>query len=184
MAEESVAEGWTTYQQTEAQSARVFVLVGFAFYLLASVVLGIFFVLSLFTFQFFVTPGSFDFGPVGFGALGVIFQGVFLGIAVGLAVWTWGTLQKIQEGQYQEARDPALVQGILGLFFAFLVGGIFLILAYAKLGNVVSPRPAYPVMAAPAPVAPQPAGGRVCPNCGRPIPMDAKFCNYCGHEMA
>ncbi|MCJ2555220.1 MAG: zinc ribbon domain-containing protein, partial [Candidatus Thermoplasmatota archaeon] len=125
----------------------------------------------------------FDFGPVGFGAFGIIFQGVFLGIALGLAVWTWGTLHKIEEGQYQEARDPALVQGILGLFFAFLIGGIFLILAYIKLGNVVSPRPAAPAMAAPMPVAPQPAGGRVCPNCGRPIPMDAKFCNHCGHEM-
>ncbi|MCJ2532050.1 MAG: hypothetical protein LN413_07110, partial [Candidatus Thermoplasmatota archaeon] len=61
MVEESTAEGWTAYQQTEAQSARTFALVGFAFYLLASVVFGIFFVLSLFTFQFFVTPDPFDF---------------------------------------------------------------------------------------------------------------------------
>ena len=183
MGEGGVAEGWTAYQQTEAQSARTFALVGFVFYILASVVSGIFFVVSLFVFQFFVTSASFDFGPFGFGAFPFIFQGVFLGVVVALTVWTWGTLQKIEQGAYRDAQAPVLVQGILGLFFAFLIGGIFLIIGYAKLGNVVSPRPAVPVMAAPAPVAPQPAGGRVCPNCGRPIPMDAKFCNHCGHEL-
>jgi len=30
----------------------------------------------------------------------------------------------------------------------------------------------------------QPGGaGRVCPNCGRPIPMDAKVCPYCGKDF-
>ncbi len=183
MAKGDTGEGWTAYQQTEAQSARTFALVGFVFYILASVVSGIVFVVSLFAFGFFVTSASFDFGPFGFAAFGFIFQGVFLGVVVGLTVWTWGTLQKIEQGRYQDAQAPVLVQGILGLFFAFLIGGIFLILAYAKLGNVVSPRFAAPVMAAPVPVAPQPAGGRMCPNCGRPIPMDAKFCNHCGHEL-
>ncbi len=178
MAEGGTAEGWTAYQQTEAQSARTFSLVGFVFYIIGSVVAGIGLVSSLFAFLFFV-PSV----PFGFEVFGFIFPAVFLGIAVALTLWSWGTLQKIEQGRYQEAQAPVLVQGILGLFFAFLIGGIFLILAYAKLGNVVSPRIAAPVMAAPVPVAPQPAGGRVCPNCGRPIPMDAKFCNHCGHEL-
>jgi len=25
--------------------------------------------------------------------------------------------------------------------------------------------------------------GRVCPNCGRPIPMDAQVCPYCGNKF-
>ncbi len=178
MAEEGTAEGWTTYQQTEAQSARTFALVGIAWYILGSVVAGIALVTGLFTFLFVVTPF-----PFGFEAVGFIFPAVYMGIAAALTVWSWGTLQQIEQGRYQEAQAPVLVQGILGLFFALFIGGFFLILAYVKLGNVVSPRPAAPAMAAPVPVAPQPAGGRVCPNCGRPIPMDAKFCNYCGHEL-
>ncbi len=179
MAEGGTTEDWTAYQQNEAQSARTFALVGLVFYIIGSVVGGIALVTSLFTFLFFVTPVP----PIAFGTLGLLFPGIFLGVAIALTVWSWGTLQRIERGQYQEAQAPALVLGILGLFFAFLIGGIFLILAYVKLGNVISPRLAAPPMAAPVPVAPPPAGGRVCPNCGRPIPMDAKFCNHCGHEL-
>ncbi len=180
MAEGGTAEGWTAYQQNEAQSARTFALVGLVFYIIGSVVGGLALVSTFFTFQVFVTPVP----PITFDTpLGLIFPAIFLGVAVSLTVWSWGTLQRIEQGQYQEAQAPALVLGILGLFWAFFIGGIFLILAYVKLGNVISPRPAAPVMAAPVAAAPQPAGGHMCPNCGRPIPMDAKFCNYCGHEM-
>jgi hypothetical protein len=28
-----------------------------------------------------------------------------------------------------------------------------------------------------------PSGGRMCPNCGRPIPMDAQVCPYCGKDF-
>jgi RNA polymerase subunit RPABC4/transcription elongation factor Spt4 len=27
------------------------------------------------------------------------------------------------------------------------------------------------------------ATGRICPNCGRPIPMDANLCPYCGKNF-
>ena len=27
------------------------------------------------------------------------------------------------------------------------------------------------------------ASGRICPNCGRPIPMDARVCPYCGKQF-
>ncbi len=178
MAEGGTSEGWTAYQQTEAQSARTFALVGFVFYLIGAVGWGGLLVASLLTFFFIpVSP------PFGFETLGFIFPLIPLAVSVGLTVWSWGTLQRIEQGGYQDAQAPVLVLGILGLFFALVIGGIFLILAYAKLGNVVSPRLAAPVMAAPLPVAPLPAGGRMCPNCGRPIPMDAKFCNHCGHEL-
>ncbi len=176
MAEEGSAEGWTSYQQTEAKSARTFALVGLVFYALGTAVWGSLLVAALVTF-FFIGISV----PFGFGAFGFIFPLIPLGVSVGLTVWSWSTLQRIGRGGYQDAQAPVLVLGILGLFFANFIGGIFLIVAYVKLGNVISPQP--PVMAAPVPVAPQPAGGRVCPNCGRPIPMDAKFCNYCGHEM-
>ena len=29
----------------------------------------------------------------------------------------------------------------------------------------------------------QPGTGRMCPNCGRPIPMDAQVCPYCGKNF-
>ena len=28
-----------------------------------------------------------------------------------------------------------------------------------------------------------PGAGRMCPNCGRPIPMDARVCPYCGKNF-
>jgi hypothetical protein len=171
MGEEGTGEGWTTYQQTEAQSARTFALVGFVFYAIGAAAWGSLLVAALVTF-FFIGISV----PFGFGAFGFIFPLIPLGVSVGLTVWSWSTLQRIERGGYQDAQAPVLVLGILGFFFSVFIGGIFLIMAYVKLGNVISPRPAYPV-------APQPAGGRVCPNCGRPIPMDAKFCNHCGHEM-
>ncbi len=178
MATEETAASWTAYHHAEAQSARTFALVGVVFYLLGAAVFGIGLLTTLFVFT--VSPGMPGFGFVFFP---VIFPGVFVAIAIGLAVWSWMTLQHIEAGRYPEAQAPSLVLGILGLFFAFLIGGIFMILAYTKLANITSGRAPPTVMAAPLPVAmPQPAG-RVCPNCGRPIPMDAKFCNHCGHEL-
>jgi len=34
-----------------------------------------------------------------------------------------------------------------------------------------------------APAAQQQPPGRVCPNCGRPIPMDSQVCPYCGKDF-
>ncbi len=177
MATEETAASWSAYHQAEAQSARTFALVGFVFYLLGAVIGGIALVTTLFTV--FVPVGM----PMGFFFFPVIFPGIFAAISIGLALWSWVTLQHIEAGRYQEAQAPSLVLGILGLFFAMLIGGIFLILAYTKLANITSGRAPPVAMAPPPPAAmPQPTG-RVCPNCGRPIPMDAKFCNHCGHEL-
>ena len=85
-------------EQAEVQSARTFVLVGLLFYILGSVVWGILFVRTL----LFGTLVSFGFGTVSLGvepvlvdlgAFGFLVPGIFLGAAVGLTVWTWGTLQ-------------------------------------------------------------------------------------------
>lgn len=178
MAAGGTAESWTPYHQAEAQSARTFALVGLVFYIIGAVVGGIILVTGLVTVRFF--PVGMPFGSQLFA---LIFGGTFIGIAAGLTVWCWLTLQQIETGRYQEAQAPTLVLGILGLIFAGVIGGIFLIIAYAKLSNVTSPQPMAPAMVAPlAAATPQPAG-RVCPNCGRPIPMDSKFCNHCGHEL-
>ncbi|MFQ5907565.1 MAG: zinc ribbon domain-containing protein [Thermoplasmata archaeon] len=170
------ADALTAYQQSEAQSARTFALVGVVFYILGAAIWGIAILSSLFALGFTGMPMGFFFFPI-------IFPGVFAAVSIGLAVWSWMTLQNIETGRYTEAQAPSLVLGILGIFFALLIGGVFLILAYTKLANITSGRAPPIVMAAPPPAAmPQPAG-RVCPNCGRPIPMDAKFCNHCGHEL-
>ncbi|MFQ5986579.1 MAG: zinc ribbon domain-containing protein, partial [Thermoplasmata archaeon] len=139
---------------------------------------GIWLAIFLFASPFFPTgmPMGVFFSPL-------IWAGVPLAVAAGLTVWSWTNLKQIEAGRYQEAQAQTLVLGILGLIFAFLIGGIFLIIAYFKLSNVTSPRPAAAPMAPPPPAASPQPGGRVCPNCGRPIPMDAKYCNHCGHEL-
>ena len=169
---------WSAYQQAEAQSARTFALVGFVFYLIGAVVGGIWIVTILVAFTVF--PTGMPMGVFFFPALG---PGIFLAIAAGLTVWSWTNLKQIEAGRYQDAQAPTLVLGIVGLAFALLIGGIFLIIAYAKLSNVIFPRPAATPMAAPPPIASPQPGGRVCPNCGRPIPMDAQFCSYCGEKL-
>ncbi|MFQ6126661.1 MAG: hypothetical protein ACE5R6_18955 [Candidatus Heimdallarchaeota archaeon] len=63
---------------------------------------------------------------------------VFL-VSVGLTLWAYITYKKITEGNYADARTYSLVLGILGLFppFGSFIGGIFFLLAYGRLGDVL-----------------------------------------------
>ncbi len=106
--------------------------------------------------------------------------GIFLALNVGLTVWSWTTLKDIDTGRYSQAQTASLILGILGLF-ANIISGIFFLLAYSKLGSAIAyarvPPPSYQPAASPA-------AGRICVECGRPIAMDAKFCQHCGKELA
>jgi hypothetical protein len=159
----------------EAQSAKSYVLVGFIFYVLSAAGLAI----ALLFFGFITgwmnqPPFNADV-PSALAPLSVIFLGIPLALAAGFSTWSWITMDNIDKGKYVEARTATIILGIFGIFFAGLIGGIFLLLAYGKLGDVIR--------GSPAAVTPPQRTGRICPHCGRPITWDAKFCEHCGKKI-
>lgn len=131
-------------------------------------------------FAFFGFPGGmmgdFDFTP---GFFPFVFpMGVFLAVTVSFAVWSWITVQNIQAGKYANVQTATLVLGVFGIFFAWLIGGIFLLLAHGKIEDVIRSTQVAKVL---PPTQPQ---GRICTNCGRPVAWEAKFCEHCGKELA
>ncbi len=159
-----------------ANTARSYAIVGLIFYILATV---------------------FDiFGFIVFPVFGLI----WLLLSIGLTAWAVLTFSNIEKGHFTEAHTASLVLGILGIFFGFLIGGIFFLLAYGKLGDLIHPQPSYGFQpypqtypppqfpqAAPAPPQPSPAfnpmNQRFCVNCGRPLMTGTKFCPNCGKEV-
>ena len=67
---------------------------------------------------------------MGFGVLSIIIILIF--IAAYLT-----TVKRIDDGLYEAAKTPCLIMGILGLFVGFIVPGLFFMLAYTKLGEVI-----------------------------------------------
>lgn len=71
-------------------------------------------------------------------------------------------------------------------FFIIFIAQILMIIAFFSLPDQAQQAGApgaQPVPGQPAyPQQPQ-QPGRVCPNCGRPIPMDAQVCPYCGKDF-
>ena len=47
------------------------------------------------------------------------------------------TVKRIDDGLYEAAKTPCLVMGIIGLVIGFVIPGIFYMLAYTKLGEVI-----------------------------------------------
>lgn len=151
-----------------ASTARSYVLVGFIFYLLGAIG----WIVSILGTVYFLFPFGFGPGPMWFFPF-FFPVGFFAALTIGFAGWSWLTLRNVERGRYSEARAPSLVLGIFGLFLAWLVGGVFFLLAYSKLGEITSPVPAAS-MAGPF---------RVCLSCGRAVAPDAKFCAHCGKPL-
>jgi hypothetical protein len=159
----------------EAQSAKSYAMVGFIFYVLGAVG-------SLIPMLFFgLFSGWLNEPPfnanIGFSLapLTLLFFGIPLALNAGFAAWSWITVGNIEKGKYAEARTATIILGIFGIFMAWLIGGIFLLLAYGKLGDVIK-----------GPQVSQAAAqrsGRMCTNCGRPVQWDAKFCEHCGKDL-
>ncbi len=165
----------TTSESVEAQSAKSYVLVGLIFYVLGSV--GWSFGMVGMGFAFFGSPsqmmGDMEFTP---GFFPFVFpMGVFLTLTAGFAIWSWITWDNIGKGKYAEARTATIILGIFGIFLAWLIGGIFLLLAYGKLGDVMR--------GTQVSQAPPQRTGRMCTHCGRPVGWDAKFCEHCSKEL-
>ncbi len=173
-------ESMTPYAWREAQSSKTFALIGLIFFAIMAGVWSWAIVSDL------IFPGGpmFDGGQTFGWLFPFVFPNLlFLALSVGFAVWAWLTLRNIEVGRYSEAQTSALVLGIFGLFppIGALIGGIFFLLAYSKLGSAITYAQAPPPS---VPATPVPARSRICTACGRPISMDAKFCQYCGKELA
>jgi hypothetical protein len=117
-----------------------------------------------------------------------------------------------RDGDYEGARTPTLVFGILSLISGGIVSGILYIIAYVKLGDAIdeeetrkasppsspvpstyspSTRSSYPpATTVPLPPAtfpstssPSSSGSNFCSNCGRPTAPQARFCRNCGAPL-
>lgn len=175
----------TPYARAEVQTARSYALVGFVFFAIMTTVWSLVLVIGAIFFAFWTGPG-FDGRVDGFGT-GVLFPFIFpytafLALSAGLTIWAWTVRSNIEVGRYTQAQTSSLVLGILGLFppIGALIGGIFFLLTHSKLGHATILAQMPPLAYQPAPT---PAPGRICPECGRPIAMDARFCSYCGKEF-
>jgi hypothetical protein len=160
-------------------TARTYAFVGFIFYIM-SIIVGLIGILAI-TF-FFVTSvstsmqgsspwqGSTASTIIAFPVFGIVMFIFFLLFIAGiiLTIFAWITVRDIDRGTYDRARTNSLILGIIGLFFGLVVGGIFFLLAYSKLGESTT----------------QPLPRRFCVNCGKAVSSDAKFCSNCGKEFS
>jgi len=79
----------------------------------------------------------------------------------------------------------AILMFILIGSFIMIIAYILMIVAFFGLPDVIQPQGAPAGAPAPGYGAPpqQQQPGRMCPGCGRPIPMDAQVCPYCGKDF-
>ncbi len=163
----------------EARTARSYALVGFIFYILGALTSLLGAVGSTFMGGF-MGPGMMgSFAPSFFP---FFFPSIFLILSSILTVWSWITLNSIDAGRYREAQTASLVLGILGIFFAWLIGGIFLLLAYGRLGyaarhQYANLKPSLPAETTAA------TGTRFCPECGSAVSESDRFCRNCGKKI-
>jgi len=159
-------------------AARTYAFIGFIFYALSTIAgfigilaIAFLFITSISTSTSLIPPTitiiTFPF----FGLVSLVLFLLFIPGII-LTVLAWITVRNIDGGRYGQARTYSLLLGIIGLFFGFLIGGIFFLLAYAKLGESIT-----------QPAIVQPLPQRFCVNCGRAVSLDAKFCSHCGKKL-
>ncbi len=111
-----------------------------------------------------------------------IIGGVVVSAIVVLFLYFAYTLsyQRIRRGEYEAARTPTLVIGILSLF-AGLIPGILYLIGYAKLDSAVREQQS----SATGYAAFTPGSLVACKGCGRVYPIGhSAFCPACGQKMA
>lgn len=85
--------------------------------------------------------------------------------------------QRIQRGEYEAARAPTLVIGILSLFVG-LIPGIFYLIGYAKLDSAAREQQFPPTGAL------VPGSMVACKSCGRVYALGQfTFCPSCGQKL-
>jgi len=168
-------------EKFEASTAKTYTTVGFVFYMIPAFgALAIFIGLSwaLGAAAPWIHWGSPDVGP----AIALFFLGLGVLVNGGLTYWAYVTYKNIEAGNYESARTSSLVLGIFGLvpFLGSFFGGIFFLLTYAKLGDVLR-WGAYP--GTPAAYVPSSASARFCVSCGRSVALDNLYCAHCGTQL-
>ena len=175
------------YKTYDANTAKSYASVGLVFYVLAALggvvtILGISWVISgsirNWRGPWWPSPAIPAFA---IGVLGLIF--VLNIIFVSLAYLTY---KRIEEGNYTDARAIALILGIFGLFplFGWFFGGVFFLLTFGKLGEVLrraqtqitTPSPTPTPVARPTPTptsaaTPSPAPAPVAKPTPTPAPV-------------
>jgi membrane protease YdiL (CAAX protease family) len=101
-------------------------------------------------------------------------EGVLFGIGAltcGIVAVIWIVWLVLAIWVYKDAEKRGM-SGILWALIVFFLGiiGLIIYLVIRSSNKGLTPQ--------------QGAGsGRMCPNCGRPIPMDAQVCPYCGKNF-
>jgi hypothetical protein len=115
--------------------------------------------------------------PPGVGA--VVFGLALVGVIWLLLVYTF-SYRRTNEGDYEGARTPTLVFGILSIVGLGIVSGILYLVAYWKLGDAINETTdTTPPWAAPIPALTR----KFCPSCGRASPPSSRFCQVCGAQF-
>jgi hypothetical protein len=110
------------------------------------------------------------------GLGGIIFGAAAIGILWIVLVYSF-SYRRTEEGDYEGARTPTLVFGILSLLGLGLISGILYLVAYSKLGDAIDETTdVTPPWNPPAPIS----GMKYCPACGRPSPSSSRYCQSCG----
>jgi hypothetical protein len=125
-----------------------------------------------------------------------VFALALIGVVWLILVWVY-SYTPTAEGNYEGARTPTLVFGILSLLTLGLISGILYIIAYAKRGDAereaaqavpgwgVPPpfAPSYGMPPTPPLAAAPNPGTKFCSYCGRPNAASATFCQSCGARI-
>jgi len=92
---------------------------------------------------------------------------IFIFLAMLAVVWAvlirWRILEPLQRSEYEFAVRNIMLLGALGLLFGFGAGGALLMLSYARMRDVMRPKPAPVAAPATAYVA---QATPICPTCG------------------
>ena len=125
------------YRPPSAGTAQTLILLGLVFQLIFFLV---FFVLGILGILAYLAAVSALGGTYsGFAVVGAVFYliGAVLSAVLLYVAYFW-TYRRVVEGHYEEARTPALILGILELFFGGVITGILYLIGWIKLGDAVN----------------------------------------------
>ena len=162
-----------------AGTAKILILIGLA---LQALFVVLFLYLGLVTLAV-----SSAIGGIGAGVAGIWFGVAVIGVLILLLVYMF-TYRRVADGDYEGARTPTLIWGIICIFIS-TISGILYLVAYVKLGDAVREMqtpsyggapsayapPGTPYAPAAPAVAPPPPPAPNCPKCGRPGTWVAQY---------
>ncbi|MFQ6060705.1 MAG: hypothetical protein ACE5KV_05340 [Thermoplasmata archaeon] len=182
------------YLPPNVKEARNFIHWGSIFFLIAGVVWILWGIWDL----IWVVVWSASWYWVGYFWAGAILSAI-IRIALGfIAIILRTKVRKsligaIDSGRYVEATNKAVIYAILGFIFAWVIGGILILLGYFKLKETPAAAPVGPPAAAPSspgsppgtapPQVSPPPHPTNCPTCGKPArfvgEMQKWYCDVC-----